>query len=104
MLQTVVSPPQSAPTKDVNLNKQDLLYAVYELRRVKCHKCSDIRREIDTMEVRLTAMDEKLSKVENVKLDVKTAEENVVAKLNWCNKNLTSRRKVIVGSEWTIQK
>ena len=48
-------------------NKQDLLHhetAVCELRRVKCHSCNDIRREMDIVKVNLDAMNEKLDRKE----------------------------------------
>ena len=51
----------------LEVNKQDLLHhetAVCELRRVKCHSCSEIRREMDTMKVDLAAMNEKLDRNE----------------------------------------
>ena len=50
----------------LEVNKQDLLHhetAACELRRVKCHSCNDIRREMDTMKVKLAAMDQKLTGV-----------------------------------------
>ena len=39
----------------LEVNKQDLLHhetAVCELRRVKCHSCNDIKREMDTVKVK----------------------------------------------------
>ena len=51
----------------LEVNKQDLLHhetAVCELRRVKCHSCNDIRREVETVKVSLAAMNEKLDKNE----------------------------------------
>ena len=82
----------------VEVNKQDLLHhetAVCELRRVQCHSCNDIRRELDTVKVNLTAINEKLhgnkKNLEEIeeKLDrnggkfekLKTVVENVVAKV-----------------------
>ena len=80
----------------LEVNKQDLLHhetAVCELRRVKCHSCNDIKREIDTMKFNLAAMNEKLdgnekkldknsenlkSNVENVKVELQAVVENVV--------------------------
>ena len=59
------------------VNKQDLLHhetAVCELRRVKCHSCNDIRREMDTLKVKLTAIDEKL---DNNAKDFKMIEETM---------------------------
>ena len=50
----------------LEVNKQDLLHhetTVCELRRVKCHSCNDIRREIDTVKVKLAAMDQNLKGV-----------------------------------------
>ena len=68
------------------VNKQDLLHhetAVCELRRVKCHSCNDIRREMDTMKVKLTAMDETLrTNVENIKEEVKAVKVMVQQQLN----------------------
>ena len=82
------------------VNKQDLLHhatAVCELRRVKCHSCSEIRREMDTMKVKLTAIDEKLdnnakdfkmieetmkNNAENVKAEIKAVQIELVQKLN----------------------
>ena len=75
----------------LEVNKQDLLHhetAVCELRRVKCHNCNDIRREMDTMKVDLAAMSVKLGKnekiisdkLERIATNVKAVEKNVVAK------------------------
>ena len=69
----------------LEVNKQDLLHhetAVCELRRVKCHSCNDIRREMDTVKVDLAAMNEKLkgvgeTLVRNEK-NVKAVKEEVV--------------------------
>ena len=50
----------------LEVNKQDLLHhetALCELRRVKCHSCSEIRREMDTVKVSLAAMDENVKGV-----------------------------------------
>ena len=47
----------------LEVNKQDLLHhetAVCELRRVKCHSCNDIKREMDTMNDNLAAIHKKL--------------------------------------------
>ena len=47
------------------VNKQDLLHhetAVCQLRRVQCHSCNDIRREMDTVKVDLATMNVKLDK------------------------------------------
>ena len=64
----------------LEVNKQDLLHhetAVCELRRVKCHSCNDIRREMDTVKVNLTAMNVKLKKnEENVKIIEKKLDRN----------------------------
>ena len=46
------------------VNKQDLLHhetTVCELRRVKCHSCNDIRREMDTVKDNLAAIHKKLN-------------------------------------------
>ena len=79
----------------LEVNKHDLLHhetAVCELRRVKCHSCSDIRREMDTMKVSLAGMNETLStEVENVKVQIKAIEENVVAKVELVEEQLKER-------------
>ena len=76
--------------------KQDLLHhetAVCELRRVKCHSCHEIRREMDTVKVDLAAMNEKLkgvgetltrneTNVKAVKRDVVTKTELIQQQLN----------------------
>ena len=52
----------------LEVNKQDLLHhetTVCEQRRVVCHSCNDIRREMDVVKVSLAAMNEKLGKNEN---------------------------------------
>ena len=81
----------------LEVNKHDLLHhetAVCELRRVKCHSCSDIRPEMDTMKVSLAAMNETLStKVENVKVQIKAIEENVVAKVELIEEQLKERNR-----------
>ena len=81
----------------LEVNKQDLLHhetAVCELRRVKCHSCNDIKREMDTLKVDLAVMNDKLdrnekkieetlrSKVENVKVEVIAKVELVQQQLN----------------------
>ena len=85
----------------LEVNKQDLLHhetVVCELRRVKCHSCNDIRREMDMMKVNLAAMNEKLDRnqkanekqVENLssKVEVKAVEENVLAKVELVQQQL----------------
>ena len=83
----------------LEVNKQDLLHhetAVCELRRVKCHSCNDIRREIDTMKVKLAAMDEKLDRNESAtKVEVKAVEENVVAKVELVQQQLNKQDESI---------
>ena len=52
----------------LEVNKQDLLHhetIVCEQRRVICHSCNDISREMDVVKVTLAAMNEKLGKNEN---------------------------------------
>ena len=88
----------------LEVNKQDLLHhetAVCELRRVKCHSCNDIRREIDTIKVNLAAMDEKSGKNKKIISDklernatnVKAVEENVVAKFELVQEQLNKQEE-----------
>ena len=88
----------------LEVNKQDLLHhetAVCELRRVKCHSCNDIRREIDTMKVNLAAMDEKSGKNQKIISDklernatnVKAVEKNVVAKFELVQQQLNKQEE-----------
>ena len=69
----------------LEVNKQDLLHhetAVCELRRVKCHSCNDIKREMDTMRGDLATMNEKLKGVGETlvrnEMNVKAVKEEVV--------------------------
>ena len=77
----------------LEVNKQDLLHhetAVCELRRVKCHSCNDIRREMDTMKVNLAAINEKLDKNEkNVLVVVK----NVATKVELVQEQLNKQEE-----------
>ena len=79
------------------VNKQDLLHhetAVCELRRVKCHSCSEIRQEMDTMKVSLAAMDEKLDRNEkNIETNVKEVKEDVVAKVELVQQQLNKQEE-----------
>ena len=67
----------------LEVNKQDLLHhetAVCEQRRVVCHSCNDMRREMDTVKVCLAAMNEKLGKnVEMIERKMTESQENVKA-------------------------
>ena len=102
----------------LKVNKQDLLHhetAVCELRRVKCHSCNDIRREMDTIKVDLAAMYEKLdrnekkldrnekkldknsenlkSNVENVKVELQAVVENVAAKVELVQQQISKQEE-----------
>ena len=92
----------------LEVNKQDLLHhetVVCEQRRVKCHSCHDIRREMDTVKVNVAAMkktldrnekkiEETLSiKVENVKVEVKAVEENVIVKVELVQQQLNKQEE-----------
>ena len=82
----------------LEVNKQDLLHhetAVCKLRRVQCHSCNDIRRDMDTLKVSLAAINEKLQKTEKnferveklsqtvnkIETNVNAVEANAVAKV-----------------------
>ena len=61
----------------LEVNKQDLLHhetAVCELRRVQCHSCNDIRRDMDIVKVNMAAVNQKLATVEK---NVVTIEEKL---------------------------
>ncbi len=84
----------------LEVNKQDLLHhetSVCELRRVQCHSCNDIRREMDTMKVNLAAINEKLDKNErNVLEKIETsgkAVENVVVKVELVQEQLNKQEE-----------
>ena len=74
----------------LEVNKQDLLHhetAVCELRRVQCHSCHDIRRELDTLKVNLAAINKKLYEneknvLEKIETNVEAVETNVVTKVS----------------------
>ena len=70
----------------LEVNKQDLLHhetAVCEQRRVVCHSCNDIRREMDTVKVSLGAINEKLGKneknLERIERKMTESQENLKA-------------------------
>ena len=79
----------------LEVNKQDLLHhetAVCELRRVQCHSCNDIRRDMDAVMVNLAAISDKLGRNQKtvggiedrqkiIEESVKAVEANVVAKV-----------------------
>ena len=84
----------------LEVNKQDLLHhetAACELRKVKCHSCNDMKREMDTMKVKLAAIDEKLDRNEKTqsatKVEVKAVEENVVAKVELVQQQLNKQEE-----------
>ena len=90
----------------LEVNKQDLLHhetAVCELRRVKCHSCNDIRREMDTVKANLAALNEKFDRnhkanekqIETLssKEEVKAVEENVVAKVELVQQQLNKQEE-----------
>ena len=88
----------------LEVNKQDLLHhetAVCELRRVKCHSCSEIRREMDTMKVDLEAMNEKLDrnektmseKLERNETSIEAVKEDVVAKVELVQEQLNKQEE-----------
>ena len=85
----------------LEVNKQDLLHhetAVCELRRVKCHSCNDIRREMDTMRGNFAAMDEKLKGIGETlvrnETNVKAVKEDVVQLVQQLNKQEESNRQL----------
>ena len=72
----------------LEVNKQDLLHhetAMCELRRVKCHSCNDIRREMDTIKINLAAINERFKGVDETLVrndtNVKAVGDNVIAKV-----------------------
>ena len=88
----------------LEVNKQDLLHhetAVCEQRRVVCHSCNDIRREMDTVKGSLKAMNEKLGK--NMEMierkmtesqeDLKAVVENVVEKVGLVQQQLNKQEE-----------
>ena len=88
----------------LEVNKQDLLHhetAVCELRRVKCHSCNDMRREMHTVKDNLAAMKEKLGKnkkiisdkLERIATNVKAVEKNVVSKFELVQEQLNRQEE-----------
>ena len=93
----------------LEVNKQDLLHhetAVCKLRRVKCHSCNDIRREMDTMKVDLAMVNVKLDNntkyfkmiAETIKNNVnvenvKALEENLAAKVELVQQQLNKQEE-----------
>ena len=96
----------------LEVNKQDLLHhetAVCELRKVKCHSCNDIRREMDAVKDNLVAMNIKLDRnekdlkriEETLKNSIKM-EENVVAKIELVQQQLNKQEESNVGMKKSI--
>ena len=91
----------------LEVNKQDLIYhetAVCELRRVKCHSCNDIKREMDTVKANLAEMnakqkknvekiEKKLERIDAKSENVKAVVKNVVVKVELVNKQLNKQEK-----------
>ena len=88
----------------LEVNKHDLLHhetALCELRRVKCHSCNDIKREMDKMKVDLAAINVKLdrndenlkSNEENVKVKVQAVKDDVVAKVELVQEQLNKQEE-----------
>ena len=91
----------------LEVNKQDLLHhetVVCELRRVKCHSCNDIRREMDTIKDNLEAINVKLDRNEkkfnkineNFKgneQNVKAVERNLAAKVELVQAQLNEQKE-----------
>ena len=95
----------------LEVNKQDLLHhetSVCELRKVQCHSCNDIRREMDTMKLNLAAVNGKLhgneKKLEGIEgkmkeiqerieTNVKAVEANVVAKVEMVQEQLNKQEE-----------
>ena len=82
----------------LEVNKHDLIHhetVVCEQRRVKCHSCNDIRREIDTVKGNLAAIDKKLDRNQKAfdrnEKQIETLSskvENVVAKVELVQQQL----------------
>ena len=85
----------------LEVNQRDLVHhetVVCEHRRVQCHSCNDIKREIEAMKVSLATMDEKLDGnkkelVEEIKENKKAVEENVIAKVGLVQKQLDTQEE-----------
>ena len=92
----------------LEVNKQHLLHhetVVCELRRVKCHSCNNIRREMDTMKDNLEAINVKLDRSERKfnKMDenfkgneqnVKAVERNLAAKVELVQAQLNKQEEI----------
>ena len=86
----------------LEVNKQDLLHhetTLCEQRRVQCHSCNDIRRELDTVKINLAAINKKLDEneknfLEKIETNVKAVEASVLAKVQeQLNKQEESNRQ-----------
>ena len=81
----------------LEVNKQDLLHhetAVCELRRVKCHSCNDIKREMDTVKINLAAMNQKFKEAgEALTRNIKAVKEDVVANVDLVQEQLSKQEK-----------
>ena len=65
----------------LEVNKRDLLHhetTVCELRRVQCHSCNDMKREMDTMKVKLERNENNFKRTEETVKNIEAVEENLV--------------------------
>ena len=84
----------------LEVNKQDLLHhetVVCEQRRVKCHSCNDIRREMDTMRGNFAVMNEKFrglgESFARNEINVKAVKEDVIAKVELVQQQLNKQEE-----------
>ena len=83
----------------LEVNKQDLIHhetAVCELRRVQCHNCNELSREMDAMKVNLAVINEKLDRneknmSEKLETSLKAVEQNLVAKVEKVQEQLNKQ-------------
>ena len=85
----------------LEVNQRDLLHhetVTCERRRVQCHSCSDIKREMEAMKVSLAAMDEKFEKnkkelTEGIDANKNTVEETIIANVGIVQEQLNKQEK-----------
>ena len=75
------------------INKRDRIHhetEVCEFRKVKCHNCFEIRKELNEMKMNLKTASEKIDKLEEIKVDLATVKDKLDTN-NEENRNMFER-------------
>ena len=77
----------------LEMNKRDRIHhetEVCEFRKVKCHNCFEIRKEVNEVKVNLKTASEKIDKMEEMKIDLATVKNKLDTNMEE-NRNMFER-------------